>query len=316
MLGDERAADTAISVEDLSLDYIRYCYALNERGDALLLAALLEGRYLYVVSPDGKGSWYFWEEHVWQEDKYRSIVNMCEEVAQAYERYAASLDTDRERNIARLMKTGKDERESRAMLESLIKNYNKRAWKMRGESGMNKAISLAPRVTVKEGEHWRQPTISTTASKLDQNKWLLPCKNGVIDLKRGVLSPGNPADLMTKRLKISYDPHADYSFWQQVVEDISVDPEIESTADLPNFLQRLFGYAATGNVNEEALIIFIGPGRNGKGTILESVQELLGPFFHKANRSLFVEQKYDPPPQATSEHIAALMGKRLVPCNI
>ncbi len=311
LLGDQQSS-SAISVEDLSLDFIKYCYEKNERGDALLLATLLEGRYLYVVSPDGKGTWYLWDKHVWQEDVYNSIVNMCEDAAMAYERFAVNMHEDHDAIFQDLIKAGKKPGQATAAIDKIISNYKKRAWKLRGEAGINRAISLAPRITNKEGEAWAIPKIATTASTLDQKKWLLPCQNGVIDLQRGILVPGNPADLMTKSLNIDYDQNADYSFWQKVVDDIAIDPGDPGTTEIPGFLQRLFGYAATGNVNEEALVIFIGPGRNGKGTILESIQNLMGPFFHKANRSLFVEQKYEPPPSATSEHIAALMGKRLV----
>ncbi len=313
LMGDESVADQGNTVDSLNLDYIRYCYGMNERGDAMLLATLLEGRYLYVVSSErNKGTWYFWDRHVWQEDEHSSIINMCEEVALAFERYAEDQAEHRQENIAAMIKSGKSEREARAIQGEREKKYRKRAWKLRSEAGINKAISLVTAVTVKDGDKWVAPKISTTASMLDQQVWLLPCRNGVLDLKRGILSPGRPEDLMTKRLDIDYDPEADYSFWQQVIEDIAVDPQVKGSAELPGFLQRLFGYAATGNVNEEALVIFIGPGRNGKGAILESVQKLMGPFFHKANRSLFVEQKFEPPPSATSEHIAALIGKRLV----
>jgi len=42
-------------------------------------------------------------------------------------------------------------------------------------------------------------------------------------------------------------------------------------------IQRLFGYSLTGSLREHIFIIFNGIGRNGKGTIVETVRFVLGP---------------------------------------
>lgn len=46
--------------------------------------------------------------------------------------------------------------------------------------------------------------------------------------------------------------------------------------DLLAFVQRLFGYAITGDPRERILPIFWGGGRNGKSTLLETVSAALG----------------------------------------
>ncbi|CAG36300.1 conserved hypothetical protein [Desulfotalea psychrophila LSv54] len=324
LMGDEGEVLSPV-LQDL--DFIRDCFGANERGDGLLLAAILKDRYLYVTAPDDKGEWYKWVGHVWQLDEFDTTVDVAEQVALAYEEYAFHVEAQRDQELAKLdeernekiamIKAECEEEDAKKKIDTLlqkplvppkwmtstIKDYNKRAWVLRSRERIMKARFFAPKVDRR---------IAAISDDLDQKKWLLPCANGVLDLKRGLLMDGRPSDLLTKQIDVAYNPDADYSFFEEIIKDICVCPEIEGTDLLPAFLKRLFGYAITGNVNEEFLAIFIGPGRNGKGTILETITSVLGAYYHQANRSLFIEQKFEPPPSATSEHMYALQGKRLV----
>ena len=321
------ADQAAEAVVGINLQFVKKCYDANERGDGLLLASLLRARYLYCTTPDKKGEWYVWDQHVWQPDEFDSCFNMVEAAAMAYEDYAKDIETQRDAELAKLeeereekiamIKANNNDDDAKVKIERLlkkilpvpawmqptIKNYRDRAWKLRSKNKMTTTLFMAPRV---------DSSIASVSEDLDQKPWLLPASNGVIDLQHGIVIDGRPEDLLTRRIDCRYDPSADYSFWQEIVDDICIDPAMPSTAELPKFLKRFFGWAITGNINEEYLAIFIGPGRNGKGTILGAIADILGPYYHEANRSLFVEQKNEPPPSATSEHMFALMGKRLV----
>ena len=292
LLGDE-SKDMDAAIAALDQDFVRECFSANERGDGMLLAALLYNKFLYVTTPDKTGEWYQWQGNVWQADEFDNCFNMVEHAAVTYEDYAFDLEEQ-----------AKEKPEAdQEKLQIIIAKYRDRAWKLRGKNKIATTLFMAPRVDSR---------IATIAENLDQNKWLLPCLNGVLDLKRGVLVEGRPSDLMTKRIGVKYNKDADYTLWQETINAICIDPNIDGSEELPGFLKRLFGYAITGNVNEEFLAIFLGPGRNGKGTILETISKVMGPYYHKANRSLFTEQKFEPPPSATSEHMFALHGKRLV----
>ncbi|SDO95152.1 DNA primase family protein [Desulforhopalus singaporensis] len=326
LMGDEsnKMYDAVIA---LGLDFVRDCFNANERGDGLLLAALLYEKYLYVTTPDKKGEWYRWDGHIWEFDEYDSCYNMVEYAAIAYEEYALDIEEkkkaeleelaeERETKIAEIKSKYGDE-DAKIKIEKLlkkplipsswmdatIKSYRDRAWKLRGKNKMSTVLFMAPRV---------DDRIATVTENLDQKEWLLPAKQGVIDLQRGILVDGRPDDLLTKRIDVAYRADADYRFWQDIVDDTCIDPANPSTKELPRFLKRFFGSAITGKINEEFLAVFLGPGRNGKGTILGAIADVLGPYYHEANRSLFIEQKNEPPPSATSEHMYALLGKRLV----
>lgn len=311
----------------LDLDFVRDCFNANERGDGLLLAAIIRGHFLFVNTPDGTGEWYHWEGHVWQKDEDHLLINIADYVAQAYEDFAWDIETkknaeleilsaEREIKISEVKAKYNDE-DAKSMIDKIlarplpvpkwmavtIKDYNKRAWTMRSQVRIIKSMFFAPKV---------DRSITTRAKDLDQKANLLPAANGVIDLDRGVIVPGRPDDLLTQRIDISYDHKIDYTPWVDILKDICIHPKWTGSEELPHFLQKFFGYCCSGYTNEEILTVFYGPGRNGKGTIIETVTTVLGPFFHKANRSLFIEQKYEPSPSAASEHLFALKGKRLV----
>ncbi|PHR26528.1 MAG: hypothetical protein COA36_11650 [Desulfotalea sp.] len=321
---DGKLYDTEVA---LDLDFIRDCFKANERGDGLLLAALIRDHFLYVNDPDGNGEWFFWEGQVWQKDEDHTLYNVADCVAQAYEDFAWDVELqrntvieeateEREEAIAKI-KQDNNEDSAEKLIDKLLKkelpvpkwmattmkNYSSRAYALRSIQRITKAMFIAPKVDL---------SITTRANFLDQKANLLPAKNGVIDLDRGIIVPGRPDDLLTQRIDISYDPKVDYTPWVEILKDICIHPKWEGSEELPHFLQKFFGYCCSGYTSEEIITVFYGPGRNGKGTIIEPITKALGPFFHKANRSLFIEQKYEPSPSAASEHMYAMKGKRLV----
>ncbi len=309
------------------LEFIRACFTANERGDGLLFASLVKNELLYVTTPDKKGEWYLWDDHVWSYDEHDTCFDLADRVAQAYEYYAEDifskiakvieeLEEEREDELAEI-KEKYDDEEAKKRIEKLVKKplkvppwmvetkkaYEKRAYSLRAKNKISTALYLAPRL---------DRAIATVTEELDQKPWLLPCNNGVLDLKRGVLIDGHHDDYLTKKIDVNYNPSADYTFLTDFFNEIGIDPDRPGTEELPAFLKRLFGYSITGNTNEEFIFIFIGPGRNGKGVIFSTIADIMGPYYHEANRALFLEQKYEPPPSATSEHMFALLGKRIV----
>lgn len=289
----ELLLDDPIEVEP---EFVRASFENNERGDGLLFAALYLGRWMYMVTPDKKGEWYQWDKHVWQVDDGEDCFNAMEEVALSYDTYADELKEYED-------KLSQEGKEIPAWLIKTIPKYRDRAWKLRGKNKIATVLHMAPRVDKR---------LRCRVSDLDQKKMLLPCKNGVLNLEKGVIQTGDYRDHLTKKIDVTYNKNADYSRWEQVITEICVDPKRPGTEELPAFLKRLFGFALTGETSEQYLFVFIGPGRNGKGVLFDLIASVFGPYYHEANHTLFVEQRNEPPPSATSEHLYALLGKRIV----
>jgi putative DNA primase/helicase len=74
-------------------------------------------------------------------------------------------------------------------------------------------------------------------------------------------------------------------------------------------IQRLLGYGITGEVSEEIFAVFTGSGRNGKGLLLQTVQQILGDHFFKvANNGIITHRKTSNP----DAERGALLGARIV----
>ena len=73
-------------------------------------------------------------------------------------------------------------------------------------------------------------------------------------------------------------------------------------------MQRLLGYAATGEHGEHVLPIWYGTGNNGKSTLSEAVSGVLGSYAYIAPDGLLVMNKHD----KHEERVASLRGRRFV----
>lgn len=285
----KRAAELTGSIkQEIELDdqFVKQCLDANERGDGVLFASMHRGKFLYNTTPKD-GQWMRWAGNVWENDDFRHSQGAVEDVALEYEARAIELDDE----------VNKIDGDDKKAVLSVLKKYRSRVDRLRTESGAKKVLSWAPVVDL---------SMACRESDLDRQPWLLPCTNGVINLETGVLLPGDPADMMTKAIDLAYDPHADYSDWQQFVEEVSGSPEVAA------FLKRFFGYSITGFSFEQYIAVFIGGGRNGKGVLFSCLASVLGPYYHVISPGIITEQKIDPSPNAASEHKYALMGKRLV----
>lgn len=291
---EQRAASltTEQPLPDLEPSFIKQCLDSNERGDAVLYASLHQGRYLYNVTPKD-GAWYTWNGHVWQEDKFRHSMGAVEECALYYQAQADALEQEIEEKG--LWDAKKDHEDHWKL--SLYQKYKKRIERLRGREGMLKTRDLAPVV---------EPGMAVEESRFDQHPDLLPAANGVVDLRTGALVSGRPDDLLTRALAIEYDPHADYTAWQEFIDEISGGPEVAG------LIKRSLGCATTGHAWEQYIWVFTGPGRNGKGVLFDLVGDVLGPYYHEISRAMILEQRNEPGPQAASEHKYSLMGKRLI----
>ena len=79
-------------------------------------------------------------------------------------------------------------------------------------------------------------------------------------------------------------------------------------ADLIAYMQRMCGYALTGDVSEHALFFGHGSGANGKGRFVAAISGIMGSYATTAPMEVFTDSKTDRHPT----ELAGLMGARLV----
>jgi putative DNA primase/helicase len=121
------------------------------------------------------------------------------------------------------------------------------------------------------------------AANLDADTWALNCLSGTIDLRTGQLRPHNPDDYITRCAPVAFEPLAKAPTFERFVREVVSDDETAA------FLQRWFGYCATGDVREHKMAIHIGPGRNGKGTLIRAISSVLGEYAQTAAQGLLAD---------------------------
>ncbi len=106
----------------------------------------------------------------------------------------------------------------------------------------------------------------------DRDGWLLGVPGGVVDLRSGELREGQPGDFISKQTTVAPAPPGTPMplWWEFLLAATQRDME------LIGFLQRLCGYCLTGDVSEEVLSFFYGPGGNGKGVFIGALAAIMG----------------------------------------
>lgn len=123
-------------------------------------------------------------------------------------------------------------------------------------------------------------------TRLDADPWLLCVRNGVIDLRTGMLREADPADLMTMQAPVEWHDDAEAPRFMRSLEEWHPDPDVR------DYVQRVVGSALVGEQVDHRFIIHYGPGGNGKGTFVRALLRVLGPYAVTPHLSLLVQQKH------------------------
>jgi putative DNA primase/helicase len=117
-------------------------------------------------------------------------------------------------------------------------------------------------------------TGSVTGREFDRDPMLLGVLNSVIDLRADAKQrqrDGQPVDMITKQCPVKFEPDAKCPRWEQFLLEI-----FEGNQELIDFVQRAMGYSLTGESLEQVFFLLHGRGSNGKSTLLDTIQSLLG----------------------------------------
>lgn len=146
---------------------------------------------------------------------------------------------------------------------------------------------------------------STLMAEFDADPFLFNCQNGTLHLKTMEFLPHNPNDKLTKISQVVYDPSARCERFDAFVDEI-----MSSDHQRADFLQRSLGYALSGDTRFECLFILFGATtRNGKGTLMESVLNVMGDYGSTV-RPETISMKQNVNSQNPTEDIARLAGIR------
>src|SRR5215203_5886395 len=147
-----------------------------------------------------------------------------------------------------------------------------------------------------------KPYLAVGMDELDRDPWLVNCQNGTLDLRTGKLKDHDPADRITKIVPVEYDPEASCPRFLRFLKETLVDDAVIK------FVKRYSGYTLTGITRERLLAILHGFGKNGKTTLVELLQDVMGDYATNTDTETLLTKRY----QGVSNDVAALKGARFV----
>lgn len=271
---------------EVNSGFIRQCLWANELGDGVLYTRLNQDKFLYVKS---MGQWLIWSGHHWEIDIMDRHKTVMESVVKAY-----SEEADR---VAQEISETQDKNRTQ-FLESLRSTLKTRCRDLRSLSRRNNALAFA---------HTCEAPMAIRGEEIDTRPWMLPCKNGVVNLETGELEAGYPKHYLLKAAPTPWKGiDAECPVWEQALtEMMDDDPEMVA------FLQRLFGYSLVGEVLHSIFVVMTGKGRNGKSTVVEIMGEVLGPLAGAVRSEMLLDQSFIQSSRGPTPDIMALKGLRV-----
>ena len=261
----------------------------NEVGDASLLVAALKNRFVF----DAKRRIYFrFEGGHWHKD----LENEALAAAGTVLREAYSQEAMRQYQVATDPKT---DEETKKNALTLHERCNRRLDKVNTIRRQKSVLELA--CTGKNG-------LVVTGDEWNSDPWLLQAMDTVIDLRTGVGRPGLPGDYINKAAPTVWKGFSEGApGWGIALVEI-----FDQNWELISYVQRVLGAALVGKPSQQEFYIFWGEGRNGKGTILETLKEVLGEGLAGSIRSEMIMETRIGGGNGADPELLDLQGRRLV----
>lgn len=148
------------------------------------------------------------------------------------------------------------------------------------------------------------------AVMLDSNTNVFAVRNGVVDLKTGVLLPHSPSNKVRRHSDIVYDPAATCPTWEK-----SIYQWMNDDMEMVRYVQQLFGNALTGAPRFDKLAILCGFGCNGKSVFNNTLVRLFGSYATVVGEETLLGKSGLGEGGRARSDIAKLNGARLVVCS-
>lgn len=266
--------------------FVRNCINAGELGLGMLLAALLRHKYIYIPNWD---QWLVWDKTHWRLDELNELCADVELVlTQAIQDEICNLASEQ---------AGADEDEAEK-LSAIIKRAYRCIKHLRNVAGRNNAVTMARSCP---------SSLAVSANYLDLKPTLLACANAVIDLETGRAKDARRDYYLTMASPVEWRGiDAPAPAFDKFIHEIYNGDE-----ELVEYIQRMFGYAASGLCLEQFFPILWGKGRNGKGTLINIIKHVMGPMASAVQSEMLLDQFGKRSSAGPSGDIKALKGLRM-----
>lgn len=116
----------------------------------------------------------------------------------------------------------------------------------------------------------------------------IPCKNGLYNIKTGILEPFSPDRVITSKLAVDYNPNAkNVVITNKDGSKFDVDSWLESLVESSSFGKDFLLYLIRAMINpnaplNRAFILYNPKGNNGKGTLCQLIRNIIGQSYCKS----------------------------------
>lgn len=255
-----------------SMDFEKKIFPMTDIGNA--------ERLVYRHGKDLKycatlGGWFIWNGMYWERDETEEIKRRAKETVRSIKDEAELINVNTEEKVK--------------LKEKMIKFAT--------------ASESKHRITAMIDLSKAEPGIPITHDQFDRDPWLFTVKNGTLNLKTGEFRQHRREDLITKCAPVVYDPNATCPRWMHFLQEIFC-----SDCDLIEFVQKAIGYSLTGSTAEQVMFFLFGGGANGKSTLINIIQGMMGDYSQQAPTSLLMSKQSE----GVSNDVARLKGARFV----
>jgi putative DNA primase/helicase len=276
--------------------YVLDCLYQGEWGDSLLFAHLFNGHAVYDHT---EKEWYLWHKHAWARDETGRVKHLVSgHLASVY--LVAAAEIVKEAKLT-------EDQEQQQKLNKKVSTLSQRALELRSVARSRNVLYFAA----------SHDGMGIAAKQWDTNKWLLAVPNGVIDLKTGQCRDGKAEDYIrtispTEWLGLDTPCPRFEQFLQEIFEDRAPHEQLL----IIQFIQRLFGYAITGETIEHIFAVFYGEdGRNGKDTLQRAISHALGQVSGVISKDVLLDTGRTHNAGSATPHLSDLQGKRIAWAN-
>ena len=149
-----------------------------------------------------------------------------------------------------------------------------------------------------------------SAVEFDSDPYLINCLNGTYNLRDFSFREHRWDDFITMQTAFNHTVSKEVACdrWETFIAEVT-----QNDTEKADFLQRALGYSMLGMSNEECMFILHGKTtRNGKSTLLNTIETMLGDYASVAPVGMICRGDRRKEAEAASPTLAGLKGKRFV----
>lgn len=254
--------------DNIDHSFIKKCIYDGSFG----MSNLFEKMYLFPkrvkwINDSNSGSTYYWDGLLWKQDEYSFV-----------ERLITSNIVRILRSFLEIYRTNDDPNVSLDNESSLVKDISTLIKKLNEGSNLSNILKFL-KPLLNDSEFLKIKDI---------HPYMLSCKNGMVDLKTGILRPCIPDDNVTKSLDISFDQEARIDEFDTFIKQITSSIEGEDP-ELYNYFKWCMGYCLQGHpVKKIFFILFSELGFNGKSLVVNTIKNVVSFYAVAMDKSIVV----------------------------